>query len=126
MDFIKICGITVLGIILTNCLPIKEKSIAMLISISVTVLVVVYIIDVVSPLIVEIKNLLQTSWESDFSIIIKIIGISILTQFVSDFCEDSGNKSLANTLQFAGKVTISFFAIPVYLKVFKVLEQILK
>ena len=45
-------------------------------------------------------------------IILKSIGIALLTQFTSDICKDSGQSALAGKIEFAGKLLISVLALP--------------
>ena len=50
-------------------------------------------------------------------ILIKVLGISIVTQLLSDMCRDSGNSAAATKLEFTGKVIITAVSLPV-IKVF--------
>ena len=47
------------------------------------------------------------------SVLIKVLGISVVTQLVSDTCRDSGNSAAAARLEFSGKVLIVTAALPV-------------
>ena len=45
-------------------------------------------------------------------IVLKSIGIALLTQFTSDICKDSGQSALAGKIEFAGKLFIAVLAMP--------------
>lgn len=45
-------------------------------------------------------------------IVIKTIGVAILTQFASDICKDSGQIALSDKIEFAGKLIMAVLAIP--------------
>ncbi len=47
------------------------------------------------------------------SVLIKVLGISLVTQVLSDMCRDSGNTSAATRLEFSGKVIIVAVSLPV-------------
>ncbi len=47
------------------------------------------------------------------SILIKVLGISLVTQFASDMCKDSGESALASKVEFAGKILITAAGIPI-------------
>ncbi len=47
------------------------------------------------------------------SALIKVLGISLVTQVLSDMCRDSGNASAATRLEFSGKVIIVAVSLPV-------------
>ena len=50
---------------------------------------------------------------SYLKIVLKSIGIALLTQFASDICRDSGQFALAGKIEFAGKLFIAVLALPV-------------
>ena len=47
------------------------------------------------------------------SVLIRVLGISVVTQLLSDMCRDSGNTSAAARLEFSGKVLITAASLPV-------------
>ena len=47
------------------------------------------------------------------SVLIRVLGISVVTQLMSDMCRDSGNTSAAARLEFSGKVLITAASLPV-------------
>ena len=49
---------------------------------------------------------------SYLKIVLKSIGIALLTQFTSDICKDSGQSALAGKIEFAGKLLIAVLALP--------------
>ncbi len=51
--------------------------------------------------------------EEYIAVLIKVLGISLVTQFASDMCKDAGEGALASKVEFAGKVVITAAAVPV-------------
>ena len=51
--------------------------------------------------------------DSYLKIVLKTIGIAVLTQFSADVCRDSGQSALAGNIEFAGKLFIAVLALPV-------------
>ena len=47
------------------------------------------------------------------SVLIKVLGITLITQVLSDMCRDSGDSAAATKLEFAGKIIITAVSIPV-------------
>ncbi len=54
---------------------------------------------------------------SYISVLIKVLGISVVTQFSADMCRDAGESALASKVEFAGKIMITAASVPV-IKVF--------
>lgn len=50
---------------------------------------------------------------SHISLLIKIIGIAVLTDFISDTLKDNGERALANTVIVLSKFLILFLTLPV-------------
>ena len=47
------------------------------------------------------------------SVLIRVLGISLVTQVLSDMCRDSGDSSAATRIEFSGKVIITAVSLPV-------------
>lgn len=50
--------------------------------------------------------------ENYIKIILKAVGIAVLTQFTADICRDSGQNALAGKVELGGKLFITILAIP--------------
>lgn len=46
-------------------------------------------------------------------IVIKALGIAVLTQFAADICKDSGENALASKVEFAGKLLVTAMSLPI-------------
>ena len=126
MEIIKIALIILVAVITVSCLPVWEKSIVSAISISVSLIVLWFVINTVLPIVIEIKSVFNSWITTDLSVVFKAMGISLITQFVADLAIDNGNKTLANQMIFAGKIAIVVLAMPVFLQVLKILGRIVK
>ena len=47
------------------------------------------------------------------SVLIRVLGITFITQVLSDMCRDSGDSAAATKLEFAGKIIITAVSLPV-------------
>ena len=126
MEIIKIALIILVAVITVSCLPLWEKSIVSAISISVSLIVLWFVINTVLPIVIEIKSVFNSWITTDLSVVFKAMGISLITQFVADLAIDNGNKTLANQMIFAGKIAIVVLAMPVFLQVLEILGRIVK
>lgn len=60
-----------------------------------------------------VQNLSQTCQSPFLSILLKITGISILTEYAVSICKDSGESSIANKIDLGGKIIVIGMSIPV-------------
>ena len=63
--------------------------------------------------------------EAYLNTLIKIVGISYLTQFSTDLCKDCGNQALSNQLQIFGKISVLAVSMPVILSLLETINQVL-
>ncbi len=77
---------------------------------------------VISVIYPEIKNVIDFFFNSTkysyydkvyVELVVKIVGISLISQLTSDVCRDSGQQALASGVELAGKLVITVFTIPV-------------
>lgn len=59
-------------------------------------------------------------------IVVKTVGISILTQFSSGVCKDSGQNVLSDKIELAGKVIVAVLAIPMAQALLEVAVNVIK
>ena len=126
MDILKTAGIILTAVILISSIPAFDKSVNAIINIATCLVVLIYIVNMVSPAVETIQSVFDSHADSDFSIIYKTMGISLITQFVADVAADSGNKALANQMTFTGKTAIILLALPVFVKVLEIIGQLIK
>ena len=125
MEIIKIAVLILIVITTINTIPTFNKEISVLISIAGCIVILLYITKEVIPAIEYIKNIAETIAFSDMDIILKAVGVGFITQFVSDMALDCGNKALANQMIFAGRITILLLAMPVFLQIFEIIQQLI-
>ncbi len=85
-----------------------------------TLLVFFCIVDKIRAVVEHIQNFqkyipIESTY---FSILLKMIGITYITEFSSDICKDAGYGALANQIGIAGKVTLISLSIPAITSLF--------
>ena len=70
--------------------------------------------DILKNILGFIKELSRNSYYENFiSLLLKITGISILTEYAISICKDSGETAIANKIDFGGKIIVISLSIPV-------------
>ena len=59
------------------------------------------------------------------SIILKITGIAILTEFGVSICKDAGEAAIASKIEFGGKIIIMSISIPIISALLEVITTII-
>ncbi|MBH1940199.1 stage III sporulation protein AD [Mobilitalea sibirica] len=59
-------------------------------------------------------------------VLIKIIGITYITEFASSLCKDSGYQSIGDQIELVGKLTILAISMPILLALLETIDNFLK
>ncbi|KRQ86840.1 Stage III sporulation protein AC/AD protein family protein [Caloramator mitchellensis] len=127
MDITKVIIIAFIATIII--LVIKEEKPELAIQISMVTGLVIFFF-MISRLTLVIQALQQIAIKANIdytylNIIFKIIGIAYLASFGVEICKDSGQGSLANKIEFAGKILIIILSIPILMAVMDLIIKIL-
>ena len=126
-DISKIIGIGLIGLIIIVILKQYKPELAIYVSIIAGVLILVFAIEKLTGII----NLLQsisnkTNINSSFlKILLKITGITFITEFAVSICSDAGEKAIASKIENPSKVIIITMSIPIITSLLKLVLEIL-
>lgn len=125
MDIIKIIGIGLISLVITIIVKQYKPEFAVYISLIAGTLILMLVFDKLSEVIKLLNNLASKSAiNSKFiSLLIKITGIAILTEFAVSICKDSGETAIANKMDIGGKIMIIAVSVPI---ISSLLENVIK
>lgn len=126
MEILKIAAVVLVAVVIINAMPGSEKTISILVAVSVCAVIFLYMIKLIGPTVEALKIIYDGNSLDDFEIIFKCMGVSLITQFVSDVAADSGNKTLANQMSFAGKAAVMALALPLVAQVLEIIGRLIK
>lgn len=126
----EIFQIGIIGIIASILIIIIKKDtpyIAICISIAVGVIIFLMILPKIEKVISFLFNIIE---ELDLSfnyisIILKIIGISYISEFCSQICIDAGQSSIASKIEICGKVFIMLISIPIVMELIELVTKLM-
>ena len=127
MDIIKIIGIGFIGVIIIILIKQYRPEFAMYVSIGAGILIFSIIACKLSGIIEVLKSFTnKTSINNEFlTLLIKITGIAILTEFAVSICKDSGESAIASKVDLSGKVIIMSMSIPIMSSLLETIISIL-
>lgn len=125
MNIIKIIGVGLITLIITIILKEYRKEFAFIAVLIGGAIILYMSLDILEGIIDFIRNL-NTNYNNDFiTILLKITGISILTEYAVSICKDSGESSIANKIDLGGKVIVISMSIPVISSALEALTKLL-
>lgn len=115
MDIIKIIGIGFISLIITIILKEYRKEYAIYVVIICGAIILLYSFNTLTSIVNFLREISKNrNFNTDFiSCLLKITGISILTEYAVSICKDSGESSIANKIDFGGKILVISMSIPI-------------
>ena len=125
---IKVVGIVLTALIINIVLKNYSKEFTFLINIVCTIIIFTLIskdlkgiVDRLTSISNEISVLLPY-----IKIMLKILGISMIAQLLSDLCRDNGENTLANQPELSAKIIILVTALPLFTTIMDIMIGMLK
>lgn len=115
------------AIILWINLNKSNRDISVLMTLSVCAMAIIGSAALLQPVVSFVKKL-QGIGELDsdlVSVVLKVVGVGIVTEIAVLICKDAGNESMGKALQFVSAASILWMSIPVFEKLLDLLEKIL-
>ena len=126
MDSSKICLVAVTGVCL--CVIVKQwkSDFLPLLRLALTVVFAGAILSLSVPLVSYLREMTSQAGLSAYAaLLVKALGIAILTQCASDICRDAGESGVANGVELAGKAEILLLCLPLLGEIFASVKELL-
>lgn len=125
--FIKAAGGVLVALVLHLILAKQGKDISLLLTIAVCCMVASSAVSYLDPVIVFFEKL-QTLGQIDsgmLEIILKAVGIGLLSEITCLICTDAGNAALGKTLQLLASAVILWMSVPLFNSLISLVEEVL-
>lgn len=113
-EIIKIAIVSFVFVLLSVILKQNRPEFVLLLRVFVVIILVSFIIDYVSEFISNILSIV-TIFNIDslhISLLFKVVGITLVTDMITDTLIDNGESSIANVITFISKLLVLFLTMP--------------
>lgn len=126
-EVIKIIGIGMIAVIIIVVVKQYRPEFAVYISIIAGVLILSISLQKMGEIVTLIQSISEKAGINGkfLSILLKITGIAILTEFAVSICKDSGEAAIASKIEIGSKVIIISMSIPIISSLLKLIMNIL-
>lgn len=106
----------------------SNKEFALLLTTAAAVAILAAALGGAAPLVEEILSLSggDGPWGQCLEVVLKAAGLAVIGQLSAQLCRDAGEAALAYGVELAAKVAILSAAMPLVLRLFEILGEILK
>ena len=127
MEIIKIIGIGLISLVIITIVKQYKPEFTIYVSLIAGCLILGLAFDKLADIINLLTNLAtRSSINGSFiTLLLKITGIAILTEFAVSICKDSGEAAIASKIDLGGKVVIISISIPIIVALLEVIIKIL-
>ena len=125
--FWKGIGICLVCSVLSLSLKEREKDFSMLLGLGTCAIVSVMALSYLEPVISFLRRLESVgSLHSDhLTVLIKVVGVGVVTDTATRFCDDSGNSGVGKVLQFLGTAVMVWSSIPIFEALLELVSSVL-
>ena len=105
----------------------SNKDVSILMTLAVCAMAMIASAVFIEPIVSFVKKLQEIGkLDSDLvSVVLKVVGVGIVTEIAVLICKDAGNESMGKTLQFVSASVALWLSIPVFEKLLSLLDKIL-
>lgn len=126
-EIIKIVGIGLIALVIAIIIKQYRPEYAIYVSIVAGILILVFTMSKITGIINLLKSISDKTYinKQFLSILLKITGIAIITEFAVSICTDAGEKAIASKIEIGSKVIIIAMSIPIISSLLELIIEIL-
>ena len=116
MNILSVCALAVIAVIVALTLRPKNAEIALMLTIACSALILLSLLTQANRIVGTVNSIVAAAQINTnyLAILLKAVGICLLTEFAVNTCRDAGSQSLAGYVSLAGKLLVTVTALPLY------------
>ncbi len=116
MNIIAVCALALVTVVITLTLKPKSSEIALMLGIAASVLILFNLLGSASQITQTVNDIVAASGISTgyIAILLKVVGICLVTEFTANTCRDAGSAALASNVTLTGKILVTAVSLPLY------------
>lgn len=130
-ELFKVCGVAILAAVSLNLLGRLSGGISILLRVGAGILIFGIIVALLRENIDTLKAVLFTGEGGDFTkdaftLMLKALGVALVSRFCADVCRDCGENTLAGGVENAGKIVMVSLSLPILAQILERASEILE
>lgn len=128
MNILQVGLLGVVGVLMAIQIKQEKASIALGLSIGISVLILIGIFDGLKVVVQTVKNINEfiRIEHTHLNTLIKMLGITYVAEFSSGLCKDAGYQAIAVQIELFGKITILVLSLPILLALLNTIREFLQ
>lgn len=128
MNIITVSAVCIIVAVVATVFKQHNREYALFLSIVTSVVILYIALRTLVPVMDDMKNAVSANSDIEkyLSVMLKGLGICYIGSFASDICNDCSDKSLADKVELAAKVSIATLYVPILLELLEIATQMIK
>ena len=124
---VKICALAITAVFLTVTVKKTAPFAAFCIAVAAGLAAVYLVLPDIMEIVRRIKEIsVKSNISGEYTkLLLKVLGIGYLTDFSASAAKDAGENSIAQKIEFAGKISITALAMPLFFNLIDVITDLL-
>ena len=123
---LKICALAIICVAVGAVMNHTKKELSFAVRCAGSILIFGMIVISLEPLLLEVSDIGGLEGSAEYiEIMLKALGVAILTQICSGICRDCGENGISAGVEFAGKTEILILCLPLMKRILEYAAQIL-
>ena len=124
--YLKCAGAALVGVVLV--LALGRKELGLVLSAALCTMIALAALEYLDP-VLELLGTLEEMGQLDgelITVLLKCVGIGLITEIAGVVCADSGNGSLAKALELLGTAAVLWLSVPLFNGLLTLIQEILE
>lgn len=128
MIMLKVIGVCVCTVICVLLLKDKSQVFVSVLTIASICLILYFVFDDLTAIVDTVNDIAKQldGVIGYVKIMLKVLGVSMVTQLLIDVCQDNGQNSLASAVEIGAKVTIIALILPLFETIITIVNGLVK
>lgn len=116
MSIASVSALALAAAVIILTLRPKNAEIALMLGIAASVIILLNLLGSASQITQTVNQIIAASNISTgyIAVLLKVVGICLVTEFTANTCRDAGSSALASNVTLTGKILVTVAALPLY------------
>jgi stage III sporulation protein AD len=127
LEILQVVALGLVVAVFTVLLRRERPEMALILALSFGVIVFLMVLNKLGAIITVFEDVTRSAQVDELYLatLLKILGIAYIAEFGAQVCRDSGEGTVANKIELAGKVLIMILALPIFVAILEAIMRLL-
>lgn len=122
----RVCLLAITALTLAMLIKQWKSDLLPFLRLAITLVFAFLLVSSATPLVTFVKFLLDSTIASEYtSILLKALGVAVLTQCCAEICKECGESGIATGVELAGKIEILLLALPLINNILSIAKELM-